>query len=290
MRLIVHVNTEGLLEKIQDKDVDIAVGIEYYSSRSFLNLSYDRLKQLKMNTYVFLNRLYDQKEIEGLKEVLTKLMDCGIKGIIFQDFGILNMAMEMNVNYDLIYSSDTLTTSHASINTLAMFNVKGAMLASQLHYDEIVSICNESVVDIIVPIHGKMYISHSKRNLLSNYFEYIHKDVDHDYYSNIIMKVNQSDDYSHIYEDKDGTHVLETKELCLKDVMNDFKCQYGYIETLYLNDDYVLELIDFYNSDLSYKDLEHKYPTHTYTTGFVNDGTVYKLEDVRKREANEKCK
>ena len=66
------------------------------------------------------------------------------------------------------------------------------------------------------------------------------------------MKVSNSEDYSYIYEDDYGTHVYTVNELCTLD--KNLDNEYGYIETLYLDPQYVLEVIDAYQNKISEKD------------------------------------
>ncbi len=289
MKLLVQLTSKNALASLVDKDAAIVCGIEGFSSRTCVNYTIEELIQLDVQTelYISMNRLYEQDEMNALKQCLASLDTCPITGIIFQDFGLLNLCHELQVSYRLIYNSDTLNTNHASINLLKQFGVSGAMLASQLHLDEIESICKQATINVILPVHGKMYISHSKRKLLTNYFDYIGTKQDTGYQANLQMKVHDQDTYSHIFEDDYGTHILTTAELCLKDYINDLNIEYGYIETMYLETDYVLDLIDFYRSNQTMADLVKQYPDHQYDIGFISDGTVYKIEDVRKREANE---
>ena len=290
MELLVHLNNLDMLPKLENKKVDIVVGLEYYSSRAIVSLSVEQLKALHYqgNVYVLVNRLFEQKEIEGLRKTLNDLKDSTIKGLIFQDFAVISICQKDHLPFDLIYNSDTLNTNHASINTLGSIGIKGAMLASQLHEDEVRLICKYANIDLFIQIHGKQYISHSKRKLLSNYFQFNELKHETDYDAKIVMKVHDMDTYSHIYEDRFGTHVFTQNELCLKDYLSSLNFKYGYLETIYLEDDYILALIDYYRSEKTYQDLCEQYPDHHYDTGFFADGTVYKLEDVRKRDANEK--
>lgn len=293
MRLIVHLNDEALIEKLIEQNVDgIVIGTDQFSSRGILKLDIEGIKRVtecvagKMKVYVLVNQLYQQHQIQSLKQFLKELNTIDITGILFQDFGVLNICQEIEAKFKLMYAPDTLNTNHSTLNTLKHLGVNEAFLARELHLDEVNEITDKCELDCMVQIHGVQYISHSRRMLLTNYLECINKPQKTDYTQDFIIKVNKREEYSHIFEDEFGTHILTTNELCTLGI--DLKAKYGYIETMYLDNDYILDVINYYQNNLSINELMDKYPNHSYDQGFLNDGTVYKIEDVRKREENEK--
>lgn len=293
MKLIVHLNDLNIVNDLINLEVDgIVVGTKNFSSRGILKLEIEEIKALieqvnnQMEIYVLVNQLYHQHVIKDLKKFLVELDQLSITGILFQDFGVLNLAQELNVHYKLMYAPDTLNTNHKTLNTLAHLGIDEAFLARELHLDEVNNIVEKCEINVMGLIHGVQYISHSRRLLLSNYLECINQQQDTDYKANFVIKVNNKEEYSHIFEDEFGTHILTCNELCTLDLKLPF--DYGYIETMYLDNDYILDIISFYKQHRSLEELKLKYPTHQYDQGFFNDGTVYKIEDVRKREEHEK--
>lgn len=293
MKLVIHLNDETLIESLIKHQVSgIVVGTKNFSSRGILKLDIEDIKRVvnkvnrQMEVFVLINQLYLQTQIHELTAFLKRLNEIDIDGILFQDFGVLNICQELNTKFKLIYAPDTLNTNHQTLNTLKHFGVTGAFLARELHLDEVNEIIENCELECMVQIHGVQYISHSRRKLLTNYLECIDQKRETGYQENFVIKVNNKEEYSHIFEDEFGTHILTQNELCTLDIP--IHCDYGYIETMYMNNEYILFLIESYQQHLSYEALVNQYPQKHYDQGFLNDGTVYKIEDVRKREENEK--
>ena len=293
MKYIVQLNDIDLIEPLIDRGVEaITIGYKDFSSGAVIESNDQMLETVckqvdhRMKIYVLMNQLYHQDRISALKEALIQLNTLKIDGLFFQDFGLLNLVQENHLNFSMIYAPDTLNTNHQTLNTLSTLGIDGFFLSGQLHLDEVDTIVSETKSPCIVPVHGVQYIAYSKRKLLTNYFDQINKPQPVGYKEHLVMKVNNKEEYSYIYEDHSGTHVYTTNELCTLGM--NMPGDYGYIETLYLDKDYVLDVIDHYLAQDSYEAFVSSHPDHHYDHGFIEDGTVYKIEDVRKREENEK--
>lgn len=292
MKYLVQLNGLNLVDALLQRDVfGIVVGFKDYSNGQALSLSLQEIEDLvekvqgKTKIYLLMNQLYHEYKLDQLAKVLEKLANSHIDGVFFQDFGLLNLVKQNQYDLNLIYQPDTLNTNHQTLNTLKDMGVDGFMLSSQLHEDEVKEIVKKTNAMTIVQIHGVQYISCSRRKLLTNYFEVLKQNRLTDYKQNYIMKVSNSEDYSYIYEDDYGTHVYTVNELCTLD--KNLDNEYGYIETLYLDPQYVLEVIDAYQNKVSEKDFIEQHLSHHFDHGFLDDGTVYKIKDVRRLEANE---
>lgn len=293
MKYFIQLNNIEMIDEFAKKEVyAVTVGLEHYSSGAILECSIEQLNEIcnkvhhRMRIYVLLNQLYHQHDIKNLEEVLKQLALLSIDGIFFQDFGLLQLVQEKNRKFDMVYAPDTLNTNHQTLNTLFHLGIDKFFLSGQLHLDEVKTIVEKCIAPCIIPIHGVQYISYSKRKLLSNYFDQIAVEQGVDYKENLMIKVNNKEEYSHIYEDHSGTHIYTTNELCTLGL--DIPGEYGYIETLYLDDAYILEVLKAYQENLNFADFKKSHPDHCYDCGFLEDGTVYKIEDVRKREEDEK--
>lgn len=292
MKLIVHLNDLAMIEPLKNKGIEaITIGTDHFSTGGILKCDSQMIGEImnqvqsQMKVYVMVNRLFHQHEISGLKSFLNQIKE--VDGILFQDFGVLNIVQELGLKFEMIYAPDTLNTNHETLNTLYSLGVSSFMLASQLHQDELEDIVSKSKGKTMIQIHGVQYISCSRRMLLTNYFNQIGLKQASSYEEKLYIKVNKQEEYSYIYEDESGTHMYTMNELCTLDM--DIPGEYGYIETLYLDNEYLLDVIDAYQQQNSMMNLKNKYLMHVYDQGFLEDGTVYTIEDVRKREENEKC-
>ena len=157
----------------------------------------------------------------------------------------------------------------------------------------------------MIQVHGVEYMAYSKRKLLSNYFK--ETGIDHGVLidDNLTIQANAIDYRCHIYEDKFGCHILSEKQLCTLDILSNFSCfDYLYFESLFIDDLKVVEIVSLYQEAINSISKEtygkvskelisvlHQIENNVkYHHSFMFDATVYKIDDVRKREENERSK
>ena len=74
-----------------------------------------RLEEIEEEGYLYLNRILDNTAYENLKDVLLTLPS-NIKGLVFEDFGVIILAKELNLDLELILYQTHFATNHQSIN------------------------------------------------------------------------------------------------------------------------------------------------------------------------------
>lgn len=121
--------------------------------------------------YININKNIENKELINLKDILLKLNHYHIKGVFYYDVAILNMSLEMDLNYDLIWASEHATTNYDTINYWNSFGVNGALLSSDITVREVMDIKKNTHCKLIVPIFGYQQMFVSKRNLVNNYLK-----------------------------------------------------------------------------------------------------------------------
>ena len=66
--------------------------------------------------FISLNKNMHNKDLELVKEILITLNNYNIKGVLYYDVGVLNIYNKLNLNYDLVWSQEHLTTNYNTIN------------------------------------------------------------------------------------------------------------------------------------------------------------------------------
>ena len=247
--------------------------------------------------YVAVNALYDNHKMKDIEDYLSKLHSIGVQGIVFQDFGVLQIARNHQYSFDMMYSPETLNTNVKTLNVLKKYGVTSAFISRVIPLEEQKLIAKEAHLPLMIQAHGVEYIAASKRNLLSNYKDASGLSFDESMDSKLIIKARNSDEEYYIYEDDKGTHIFSKKRLYTIDLFNHL-CDYDYlyIETLMMKEEEAIEVASLYSDALSsYKNNTYNKEVKEYTNllyklrtplqrGFLFDSTVYKLEDMRKRD------
>lgn len=250
--------------------------------------------------YVAVNALYDQHLMDDLEQYIINLYKIGIKGIVFQDFGVLQIVKEHQLDLEMIYQPETLNTNHATLECLKDYGITGAFVSCVIPLEEQKLIKEKSSLPLIIQGHGVEYIAASKRHLLSNYKKA--SQLDFDETQCLTLQAHQSDYPFYVYEDKWGTHIFSKSRLYTLDLLNQLKdFDYWYIETMMMGDEEAIEIASLYsdalkslekgtyNKDIKdYMNLLYRLQT-PLDRGFLFDQTVYKLEDMRKMD-HEKSK
>ena len=311
MELVVHLNSRKFINDFIEIGIkNFIVGTKYFSCRQALSLDYQELKDLNeqlkdKKLWVLVNALIEEHNLDELVDHLAKLDEIKIAGILFQDFSVLQICKENNYNFEMIYSPDTLNTNQATLNYLKTLGINSAFLAREIPLDEKMMIAKNTDLKTMVQVHGVEYMAYSKRKLLSNYFK--ETGIDHGVLidDNLTIQANAVDYRCHIYEDKFGCHVLSEKQLCTLDILSNFSCfEYLYFESLFIDDLKVVEIVSLYQEAINSiskqtygkvsKELIsmlHQIENNVeYHHSFMFDATVYKIDDVRKREENERSK
>ncbi|MEG0276458.1 MAG: U32 family peptidase [Coprobacillus sp.] len=305
MEIVLSLNKKERLYDYIDMGINRFVIGGDYSSVCPYCFSLEEIKEIKdkynqIFIYVSIDGLYDQKYMQDIESYIDSLDSIGVQGIIFQDFGVLQIVKEKGYTLDMMYSPETLNTNGQTLKVLNKQGVTSAFVSKVIPLEEQMLMKQDIDMPLMFQCHGVEYIAASKRNLLSNYRDASSLSFDIEKQDSLTIKAKDSDYEFHIFEDKWGTHIFSKSRLYALDLINHLSCfDYLYIETLMMNEEEAIEIASLYSDALK------SYDNHTYDKdiksymnllyqlntpldrGFLFDQTVYKLEDMRKID-NEK--
>ena len=221
----------GNLEKLKvaalyGADAVYCGGFSYGLREGADNFSYDELKEgteflhaRDKQIYVTVNMIPHNEDLENLPEYLHQLEEIGVDALIISDPGVLNIIREEEIDLDLHLSTQANAVNYASVNFWHKLGLERIILARELSKEEIKEIRENTDISLEMFIHGAMCISYSGRCLLSNYF--VNRDANRGqcahscrwkYY---LMEEERPGEYYPVFEDKNGTHIMNSKDLCL---------------------------------------------------------------------------
>ena len=227
----------GNLEKLKvaalyGADAVYCGGFSYGLREGADNFSYDELKEgteflhaRDKQIYVTVNMIPHNEDLENLPEYLHQLEEIGVDALIISDPGVLNIIREEDIDLDLHLSTQANAVNYASVNFWHKLGLERIILARELSKDEIKEIRENTDISLEMFIHGAMCISYSGRCLLSNYF--VNRDANRGqcahscrwkYY---LMEEERPGEYYPVFEDKNGTHIMNSKDLCLIEYIPD---------------------------------------------------------------------
>lgn len=153
-------------------------GIDGYSVNHINYFTVDEIKKInqiikKNNKQIFisLNKNMHNSDIKEIKKILLFLNELHIDGLFFYDVGIVNLKNKLDLNYDLVWAQEHLTTNYNTCNFWYQNGVKYGFISSEITKKEIIAIQNNTNMKLIVTLFGYLPMFTSKRHLVDNYLQ-----------------------------------------------------------------------------------------------------------------------
>lgn len=299
LKLALHLNDASYLHDYLEMGVDrliVAGPMSAYSSHKFSLEEIEAISARVPETYVMVNGLYDEHELPALRRLIDAYAKMNIKGLLFQDFGVLHY-VKNRYDFRMMYAPNTLNTNYMTLNVLEDLGVDSAWVAKEIPLEEQIAIKKHTHLPIMIQGHGVQYMMSSKRHLLKSYAKAAHKEFNQD---NVILHARESDYATHIYEDERGTTIFSVNKLYTLDLLNEMSVfDYLYIETNYMSAIEAIEVTHMYSeclkalNEVGVQEYVHKMKDYLpmlreiskpLDRGFLNDETLYRLEDVKRRD------
>ncbi len=126
--------------------------------------------QFWVKVYVTINTILTDEELEEAKELIKKLHEIKADAIIFQDFGILELARKKEIpDIPLHASTQCSNRSYEKVKFFEKLGVKRVILARELSLSEIKNIAKNTDAQIECFVHGALCVSYSGECYLSAY-------------------------------------------------------------------------------------------------------------------------
>lgn len=277
-KIIVIPNT---INNISNIDADaILLGINNYSVNT-LNINIDDLNLLnfKGELFISLNKNLMNEDLDIIEDILIKLNNYNIKGVFYYDVGLLNIAKRLDLNYDLIWSAEHLTTNYFTINYWKSKGVNGTFLSNEITIDEMLSIRENTDSKLIAQMFGYIPMYVSKRHAVNNYIKNFNLDSNSNKYY-----IYKEEKKYHIVDNNDGTMIYSSFILNgLEEYLDNIdKFDYILINGFEISDKDLLKVIDIYknvnkdNLEESNKMLSDMFDN--LGKGFLHEESIYRVK------------
>ncbi len=238
------------------------------------------LKENNKKVFISLNKNLHNKDLIKVQVCVLELNKLEIDGVFYYDIGIVNIKNRLDLNFDLIWSQEHLTTNYSTCNYWYNFGVKYAYLSNEITLDEIVNIKKETKMGLFVNVLGYLPMFTSKRHLVDNYLKTFSLKGSDNYH---IFKEGNS--YP-IVDNNDGTTVYSSKILNAFDEYLEFKknnIDYCVLNSFLINNNDFEEIVKCFNgvNEDNKEELSNKINNlldNKWDKGFLYKETVYKVK------------
>lgn len=262
---------DGFILGIKDMSVNVNCYID----------NYDILNDIDNDIFIALNKNMHNSDLENIKDILIKLNDYNIKGVMFYDIGVLNIYNNLDLNYDLVWSQEHLTTNYNTINYWNKFGAEYTYLSSDITEEEIIEISKNTKSKLIVNLFGYLPMFVSKRHIVKNYLEYFNIDDN--------SKVNYMEKENKVYpiiDNNIGTMVYSNNILNgIKSKLN-IDVDYIVLNSFDIEINKFIDIIDMFNSvnDDNVNEYNDRINSmfKNVDNGFLNTKTIYRVKKHEK--------
>lgn len=216
--------------------------------------------------YLYINRILDKDSYEKLKDVL-KNIPSKIKGLVFEDLGVITLSKELNLKQELIVYQTHFNTNHETINEL-LCDVDSVVISSDITKEEILEILAKEKKPLVYFLYGMTPAMYSRRTLLTNFESEFHLE------ENKQLKLEEQVTKKQFIsvENEYGTVLYYNKFLNGVISLPDEKIEYYLINSLFLKESEIKELLkDFLSNSKKEKNTE--------TRGFLDTKTIYRIKE-----------
>ena len=228
------------------------VGYNTYDLESIKNVEVS-------NKYLLINRVIDCDGIDKLKEILKDIGD--IKGIVFEDIGVLNVINELGLDVEKILFQNHFGTNKDSIN-FWLDKVDSVFVSNEITYDEIDYICKNVKGNVVLHLYGYNQVMYSRRLLLSNWSDRFNIEKK---YTNVISDKATGIKFRALENDY-GTVMYSENIFNGRRLLGLDNVKYYYVNTTLVDHDVIMDFL----SGKDNADLEDD--------GFLDKETIYKLK------------
>ena len=214
------------------------------------------VSEIKCDGYLYINRILDNEGIDKLKVMLLNLPN-NIKGIIFDDLGIINIIKDLNIE-KILYLSH-FNTNSVSINMFLDY-VDTVIVSTDITKKEVEYIIKKAKKDISLFVFGYVGAMYSRRLLLDNYSKFYNIKK-----TNPLVINNTGIEFL-VYENSYGTYFYHNKIFNGLELMN-LQAKYYFINSTFLTTNNIEDA------------LNNKFDNLDCDNGFLYKETIYKVKE-----------
>ncbi len=178
--------------------------------------------------YVTVNIIPRNDDFPRIIDYAKRLQKLQVDAVIVADIGVIKVFRDYTTIPVHVSTQANITNQYTALEYVRMGATR-IVLARELSINEIKTICEavKGKAEIEVFVHGAMCVSYSGRCLLSNYMtnrpsnrgECAHACR----YSYALQEAKRPNEYWPIEEDEHGTYILNSRDLCLIEHLDELK-------------------------------------------------------------------
>ncbi len=250
---LVTVTSKTIIDKLKNnEDMELLYPLKSYT------IGYEVTFDVKdIDGFVLINRILDDFDLDKLDKLLHE--NNNIKGIVFDDLGIIDIVSDLNITKILLINH--YANNYRSINYYLEY-VDSVVVSSDITEEEIINIVKNTKKRVVVNVFGMKDLMYSRRLLLTNYAK--HYNIKNEN----ILDVKIKDKGFRVIENEYGTYFYASSYYNALNLLNLDNVLYFWYNPVFLSDDKILDVV--LNNDISNIDNDSL---------FLDKATTYRIGD-----------
>ncbi len=186
MEFITTLIESAHLTSLKDAGITtVLIGERSCATRIPSYFSWEEIKQIKqtcdklgLKLGAMMNCIFFDSQIDNCAQVLKEYANIGVDCIEYSDPCVYIEAQKQGLTHLLTYNPDTLNCNYLDVQAMLDTGIKSAVLSKEITCDEMVEIRENTQGEIEAIVFGRQVMSYSKRRMLTNYMEYLGKNID----------------------------------------------------------------------------------------------------------------
>ncbi len=203
------------------------------------------IHQFKYRAFVKMDRLFEEEELDVVREYLMKLESFNVDEVIYTDIAIKVLIEELGLKLNGIYAPETLLTNYCDIESLKAEGVSGCVISKDIPLRDVYMVIQNVPGYCSLRIHGPILVAYSRRQYINAYL-----DSNKEYLKNYFLQEETRESKLPIIEKSTGNWLYASCLQSFSEIkyLKDSPVVNLLIDNCFYEDEYTLKVVDLYDA------------------------------------------
>ena len=260
----------------------IVLNVKDYSFDNGHNFSVDEILDIKSKTekkiFLSLTPLYHDKDFDGLEDVIKRLKD--LDGFIFQDLGLIDIFLKLNITNKAIYAPETFITNHIDKEYFSVIGINKFLISREITLEDIKMILKfKGSSKYMYSAFGYQMLFYSYRPHLSNFKSKYNLKENLKGNLNLSIKEETRCEFYRVIEDNLSFRIYKDKILNTFDDIKELPLDMIILDRIFIDDDMYFDAVSLFKGELTQEEFYNKYSKDLFEKGYLYKETGLLKED-----------
>ncbi len=209
-----------------------------------LQVAYNLCLNNNIMPIIAVNKMLYEDDLDKIDDLFNKYKNAYF---LATDLAVYKIALKYNMVNKVIYDPETMITNYLDLNEYYSFGFNACSMSLEIPINDVIDSIKKTNAKVFMQIFGHRRMFYSKRHLLSLYEKKANIKIKT---NNLYIKEINRNEFFPIIENNNGTTIYRDYLISYIDNINDLNLEYGYLESLYLDDNKFVNVCKIYKDYL----------------------------------------